>query len=145
MTAFAAPQTSTSAARRFFRKISHDFHAAGGGIYLLFLCRAYIMEHMNLSKLTESFPFPTTFDDFSAPRNVQSCFVRALDNATLIESGGRFKRFASPCERILILKGNGHFKYKRGELPFSEGEAFAAEGLEEYDFYGEGTFLIVKV
>lgn len=144
MTAFAAPQMPCICGAAFFRKISHDFHAVGDGIYLLFLCRAYIMKHMNLSKLTESFPFPTTFDDFSAPRTVQSCSVRTLGNATLVESSGRFKRFAVPCERILILKGNGHFKYKRGELPFAEGEAFLAEGLEEYDFYGEGTFLIVK-
>ena len=102
------------------------------------------MEHMKLSKLTENFPFPTSFDDFSAPRMVQSCSVRTLGNATLIESGGRFKRFSASDEHILIMKGNGHFKYKRGELPFSEGEAFLAEDVEEYDFYGEGTFLIVR-
>ena len=36
------------------------------------------------------------------------------------------------------------FKWQRGELPFAAGDAFLAEGLEEYDLYGEGVFWIAE-
>lgn len=102
------------------------------------------MGSMKLVKLAEAPVLPVTFDDYSPARTVQGCRVRSKAGALLIESGGRFKRFPAGSERVCILAGSGHFKWQRGELPFAAGDAFLAEGLEEYDLYGEGVFWIAE-
>ena len=77
-------------------------------------------------------------------KNSKTTAISVCRNAVLIESSGRFKRFSDAKEYIRIEAGEGHFKWKRGELPFSAGDLFFADALEEYDFYGTGIFLIVK-
>ena len=81
---------------------------------------------------------------WSEPRSVQSGSVCSGENALLIQSSGRFKRFSDAKEYLRIEEGAGHIKWKRGELPFSAGDVFFADAPEEYDFYGAGKFLIVK-
>lgn len=81
---------------------------------------------------------------WSEPRTVQSGSVRSGENALLIRSSGRFKRFSDAKEYLRIEEGGGYIKWKRGELPFSAGDVFFADAPEEYDFYGAGKFLIVK-
>lgn len=83
-------------------------------------------------------------EEFGEARAVQSGTVRVCRNAVLIESGGRFKRFSDAKEYIRIESGEGHIKWKRGELPFCAGDVFLADEAEEYDFYGAGIFLVVK-
>lgn len=99
---------------------------------------------MKLCHVTEEISFPETFELFCAPSTVQSGTVRTFENYILIESSGRFKRFPVGTEHIKILEGNGHIKWKRGDLPFTAGDTVLAEGLSEYDFYGTGRFLVLK-
>ena len=102
---------------------------------------------MNLTRLTampENIVLPPSHEAFGEARSVQSGSVRSCKNLLLIESGGRFKRFCTGTEIVRIEQGSGHLKWKRGELPFAEGDIFAAEDVGEYDFYGGGVFLIVK-
>jgi len=45
---------------------------------------------------------------------------------------------------IKILRGNGHFKWKRGETDFSEGDCFEANGVGEYEINGASEFLAIR-
>ena len=50
--------------------------------------------------------------------------------------------YAARQEALTVREGSGYIKWARGELPFRAGECVLAEGLEEYDLYGEGEFLV---
>ncbi len=80
---------------------------------------------------------------FSEARTVQNAAVCSAEGALRITSSGRFKRFAAPAEYIRIERGSGYIKWKRGELPFAEGDLLYAERADEYDFYGAGDFLVL--
>ncbi len=117
------------------------------GKTLAFCACANYNRSMNLTRLTampENIDLPPSHEAFGEARSVQSGSVRSCKNLLLIESGGRFKRFCTGTEIVRIEQGSGHLKWKRGELPFAEGDIFAAEDVGEYDFYGGGVFLIVK-
>lgn len=101
------------------------------------------MTFQKISALPAEIAVPAQ-ENFGEARRVQSGSVSTCANAVRIESGGRFKRFSDGREYILIEKGNGQFKWRRGELPFQEGDVFYAEAPEEYDFYGSGVFLVLK-
>ncbi len=99
---------------------------------------------MLLKKISE-IPLPVPDDAaFGAARDVQNARVRSAAGALRIESSGRFKRFSDATEYIRIERGAGHIKWKRGEVPFAAGDMFCADAAEEYDFYGEGVFVIVR-
>lgn len=101
------------------------------------------MEFLKIAAMPEGVVIPPE-EAFGEERRVQSGSVRACGNALLIRSGGRYKRFASGAEYIRIAEGTGYFKWKRGEVPFAAGDTFAAVSVDEYDFYGEGVFLVLK-
>ena len=85
---------------------------------------------------------PVPPERFGAPRAVQGGKVCAAGAFVHIVSGGRFKRFPARQEALTVREGSGYIKWARGELPFRAGECVLAEGLEEYDLYGEGEFLV---
>ena len=102
------------------------------------------MELQKIGALPQELSLPASQEEFGEARSVQSGSVRTCNNVLLIESGGRFKRFCGGREYIRIERGCGHLKWKRGGLPFAQGDVFAADDIGEYDFYGAGIFLIVK-
>lgn len=97
---------------------------------------------MDAEQFSAALPSPA--EAFGAARHVQGGQVQTAGRVTRIVSGGRFKRFPTGSELIRIESGAGYFKWARGETPFSAGECFCAEGLEEYEFNGAGEFLVVK-
>ena len=82
---------------------------------------------------------------FGAARRVQGADVSAYQNVTRIVSGGRYKRFPAGSELLRAARGTGHIKWARGETPFSAGDCFLAEGLEEYELNGGGEFYAVSI
>ncbi len=87
---------------------------------------------------------PSPMPAFGEAVRVQGASVQAAENLLFIVSDGRFKRFPAGSERIRVERGAGYFKWARGETPFAAGDAFLAEGLEEYELNGAGEFLVVK-
>lgn len=77
---------------------------------------------------------------------VQGARVLDYENKTVIYSKKRFKLFTESTDyvKILSLEGEGHFKWSRGELPFKEGDAFAVNGVGEYELNASGKFLIIS-
>lgn len=120
----------------FFHNKSLAFYARGN-------YNRDVMELTIVAAIPPEIEIPAR-EEFKDARKVQGGTVSVCRNAVLIESSGRFKRFSDAKEYIRIEAGEGHFKWKRGELPFSAGDLFFADALEEYDFYGTGIFLIVK-
>ena len=108
-----------------------------------FFARAGYNGSMKLEKIAaEVFPSPAA--DFGEPRHVQGAEVQTADNFIRIVTAGRFKRFPAGKELLRVVRGSGSIKWARGETPFSEGDAFCADGLEEYELGGGGEFLVCK-
>ena len=80
--------------------------------------------------------------------------IRDLDNEIIdapdfVEDGRElwehYRFVADKGQELLrVVRGSGSIKWARGETPFSEGDAFCADGLEEYELGGGGEFLVCK-
>lgn len=101
---------------------------------------------MRLEKSQNDFSaaFEYSESDFGAPVSVQGGKKRENGNIIFVESGGRYKLFASGCDLVKILTGSGYFKWARGEKPFSAGEVFCAEEIGEYELNGKCSFLVIR-
>lgn len=75
---------------------------------------------------------------------LQGATVGKFGDALYILSPRRYKLFTEHSDEIHILEGNGHFKWARGETPFSAGQSFFAEGLGEYEVNGNCTFIVCR-
>lgn len=80
----------------------------------------------------------------SPPVRVQGGVKRAYENVLFVQSGGRYKLETQSIDYIKILTGSGHFKWARGETPFSEGEVFIAESIGEYEINGNCSFTVIR-
>ena len=99
---------------------------------------------MKIGALPQGVAIPPQ-EAFGEARSVQGCSVRRCGAVMRIESGARFKRFgAEGREYVAVRAGEGHIKWKRGEIPFCAGDVFAAEDAEEYDLCGAGVFFIIR-
>ena len=76
-------------------------------------------------------------------RTVQGARLGRAGDSLYIFSPRRFKLFAEGRDEVVIVRGEGHIKWKRGEIPFCAGDVFAAEDAEEYDLCGAGVFFII--
>lgn len=99
-----------------------------------------------MKRLTKLNDCAETFEGavFSDPVKVQGGLKYECGNLLKIESGGRYKLFTETRDYIKILEGGGHFKWARGETPFSAGDIFLAEEPGEYELNGKGVFLILR-
>ncbi len=80
-----------------------------------------------------------------SPRSVQGGTLYALaKDALYVESGGRYKLFCDGTDFVKILEGSGHFKWARGETPFSENDVFCIQQAEEYEINGRCRFAVVR-
>ena len=75
---------------------------------------------------------------------VQGARLGKNGNALKAEGATRFKLYTESADFIKILRGNGHFKWKRGETDFSEGDCFEANGVGEYEINGASEFLAIR-
>lgn len=102
---------------------------------------------MKLTKIEET-EYGAVFDceacRFGAPVSVQGGIKRSFGEKLLVESGGRYKLFSDGKDYVKILAGCGHFKWARGETPFTEGECFLLENAGEYELNGKCKFLAVR-
>lgn len=110
---------------------------------LAFSARAGYNSSMKFEKIAAE-AFPSALPVFGEARRVQGAEVQTAGNFVRIVSGGRFKRFPAGKELVCVLHGTGSVKWARGETPFSEGDVFCAEGLEEYELGGGGEYLVCK-
>lgn len=94
---------------------------------------------VKLSDCTEAFDAK-----FSGAVKVQGGLKYSCGNLLKIESGGRYKLFTESRDYVKFLQGNGHFKWARGEVPFSEGDVFLAEETGEYEVNGTCVFLVLR-
>ena len=98
----------------------------------------YYNSGMTLQKIMAA---PPDTEGFGEPVRVQGGVMRKRGDDRLVESGGRFKLDCAGNMRLYILSGEGHFKWARGETPFSAGEAFLIGGAGECDLYGICAFV----
>lgn len=77
---------------------------------------------------------------------VQGAQVGKIDGAMLIISPRRFKLFTESADFVKIIEAprGGHFKWSRGETDFRAGDKFEISAVGEYEFTGEGKFLVVR-
>ena len=108
-------------------------------------CRAIIYnENMNIIKeagcarQTDKGGF--AFSD----KTVQGAAVGKRGDDLYVISARRFKLYTEGQERIDVLAGSGFIKWKRGEIPFCEGDAFEADAAGEYELNGACTFTVTR-
>lgn len=75
---------------------------------------------------------------------VQGARLGKNGSSLLVEGARRFKLFADAKELVKILRGSGHFKWKRGETPFAEGDCFELDGVGEYEINGSDKFMVIR-
>lgn len=81
-----------------------------------------------------------TFSD----KKVQGASVGRKGDELYIISPRRFKLYTEGTETVHVLSGSGYIKWKRGEIPFAEGDAVLAEAPGEYEVNGACTFIVTK-
>jgi uncharacterized cupin superfamily protein len=77
-------------------------------------------------------------------KKVQGAKMGKFENALLVKDAARFKLYTDGKDLIEILSGEGHFKWKKGELPFTQGDCFEADGVGEYEINGSSEFLVIR-
>lgn len=77
-------------------------------------------------------------------KTVQGAKVGKRGADMYIESPRRFKLFSDAKERVDVLEGEGFIKWKRGEIPFSAGDAFETDAAGEYELNGNCAFTVRK-
>lgn len=103
-----------------------------------------------MKRLTKLQTMPDGVDFTFAPElfgeatKVQGGLKRTYGNVLYVESGGRYKLYSQTKDYLCFLKGSGHFKWARGETPFSCGDCFLAEDLGEYEVNGICAFTVVR-
>ena len=97
---------------------------------------------MNIRR-TECAALPAEREFVFSDKTVQGARMGKKGESLYISSPRRFKLFAKGSETLCIVRGEGHIKWKRGEIPFCAGDVFAAEDAEEYDLCGAGVFFII--
>lgn len=96
---------------------------------------------MKIERIDSQPPFRE--QDFTFPDStVQGAFVAKKKNAIFVRSRSRYKL---ECDGVHIVyaDGTGHIKWKRGEFPFSAGDALRLEKTGEYEINGKGNYLII--
>lgn len=100
-----------------------------------------------IKKIEETESLNLAEKDFAfSPSPLQGARVGKKDNAMYIISPRRFKLYTDSVDKlkILKLKGEGHFKWARGETPFAEGDTFEICGVGEYEVTADCTFAIIR-
>lgn len=101
----------------------------------------------SLKKISSSPLFDLPEEEFVfSEQSVQGAKTAKRGNDVLILSPKRFKLFTEGVDyvKILVLNGEGHFKWSRGETKFLEGDEFEVNGVGEYELNGDGKYLIVR-
>lgn len=101
-----------------------------------------------IKKLTaECATAPTDENDYVFSEGaVQGARVGKRDGALYVISPRRFKLYTDGDDTVAILKlsGDGHFKWSRGEIPFSEGDVFRISAVGEYEVNGNAAFTVLR-
>lgn len=77
-------------------------------------------------------------------RTVQGARLGRAGDSLYIFSPRRFKLFAEGRDEVVIVRGAGHIKWARGELPFRAGEHILAEECGEYEINGDCEFAVLR-
>lgn len=99
---------------------------------------------MKILKLQESFDTPAQDEFIMQEPAVQGAKIGKKDDALLIVSPRRYKLFTTGMDRVKIIEGVGFFKWKRGEVKFSDGDCFEVDEVGEYEINGKGVYVIVR-
>lgn len=94
----------------------------------------------------EQIPFdPPLFEqDFTlSEKKVQGANIAKREGALFVVSASRYKLECTSSQKVFVLEGEGHFKWKRGETNYREGQAFLLEKIGEYELNGAGKYLII--
>lgn len=94
----------------------------------------------------EMIPFEPPFkeSDFTlSEQKVQGAYIAKTEEAIFVVSSSRFKSETKPTQKVYVLEGKGHFKWKRGEKDYEAGQAFLLDGIGEYELNGKGKYLII--
>lgn len=75
-------------------------------------------------------------------QKVQGAAIAAMGEYLCVRSPRRYKLFTEGEDVLLVLTGGGHFKWKRGELPFAAGDCFQISAVGEYEVNGACTFIV---
>lgn len=98
---------------------------------------------MKLAK-TERGSLPAKENFSFTGKKVQGAEIGMFGSARYVISPRRFKTVCDDTLAVHILQGNGHFKWARGEMPFSAGESFLAENIGEFEINGNSEFLLLR-
>ena len=99
---------------------------------------------MKILKLQEQFDTPAKEEFIMQEAAVQGAKIGKKDGALLIVSSRRYKLFTTGMDRVKIVKGDGFFKWKRGEVKFFEGDCFEIDEVGEYEINGKGVYVVVR-
>ncbi len=115
---------------------------------LAFCARIYYNSIMKKLEKIQATPEWVNFErewEAIEPRKVQGGLLYSPEKgALLVESGGRYKLFCEGVDYVQIMRGNGHFKWARGETPFQEGNLFCVSEVGEYEINGACRFAVVR-
>mgnify|MGYP005758930013 FL=1 len=84
----------------------------------------------------------TDKSEFSfSDKRVQGATIGKKEGETYVISPKRYKLYCEGKMRILIVKGKGFVKWKRGEIAFEENDALFAEEAGEFELNGDCEFV----
>ncbi len=104
----------------------------------------YNKRMMKISKLEREITVPQESDFTMQENTVQGAKIGKKDNALLIVSPRRYKLFTDDSDIVVILEGNGFFKWKRGETKFIAGDIFEVSQTGEYEINGNGKYIVIR-
>lgn len=77
-------------------------------------------------------------------RKVQGALTGKRGNDLYVISPRRFKLYSDGKEQINVLAGGGYIKWQRGEIPFTEGDAFETDAAGEFELNGNCAFTVIR-
>lgn len=96
---------------------------------------------MNIQKIAPA-AMPAEESFTFSEQKVQGAAIAAQGEYLCVRSPRRYKLFTEGEDVLLVLAGGGHFKWKRGELPFAAGDCFCISAVGEYEVNGACTFIV---
>ena len=113
-------------------------------VFIAFRRRMVYNKGMNIVK-TAGGARPQEKQAFAfSEKTVQGAKVGKRGEDMYIESPRRFNLYTDAKERVEVLEGGGYIKWKRGEIPFSAGDAFDVDAPGEYELNGACAFAVLR-
>lgn len=78
-------------------------------------------------------------------KKVQGADIYREGPVLFVSSPKRFKLYTDGQDILLVRAGSGHFKWKRGETDFYEGDVFEIVQTGEYEVNGSCDFAVYRL